>query len=194
MGIDQLPSGAFRARLQINGQPVSDTFDNAEDAEDWIIVTKARAITGTLPGRITVREYAARWILGYDVGPSSTRKFHESNLRLHVFPAFGARPFKGINQSDVTRMLNRIRQDVSAAKADSVYRTLSALCNSAGQDDVIPSRRCGPRSTGLAGSGRTCRSSSASTPHWCCCNWAAGSATPQCCSCRSARGSGRSPG
>lgn len=39
--------------------------------------------------------------------------------------------------SDVTVLLNRVRDGVSAAKADSVYRTLSALCKAAEQDGVI---------------------------------------------------------
>lgn len=137
MGVDELPSGRFRARVTIDGRRHQETFPDRGSAEDWLTVTRARAITGTLPGRITVREYGARWILTYDVGPASTRDFHESNLRLYVYPAFGPRPMKAVAPSDVTRMLNRIRETVSAAKADSVYRTLSALLRSAEQDDVI---------------------------------------------------------
>jgi len=49
----------------------------------------------------------------------------------------GARAIATVTTSDVTVLLNAVRQKVSAAKADSVYRTLSALCSSAVQDDLM---------------------------------------------------------
>lgn len=90
MGVDELPSGRWRARIQIDGRHHSETFDTAADARNWLVVTRARSITGRLPGRTTVGEYGARWLLHYDHGPKATRLFHESNLRLHIYP--DARP------------------------------------------------------------------------------------------------------
>jgi len=131
VGVDELPSGRWRARIQIDGRHHSETFDTATVARNWLVVTRARSITGRLPGRITVGEYGARWLLHYDHGPKATRLFHESNLRLHIYPTLGRKPLAAVTVSDVTVLLNRVRDGVSAAKADSVYRTLSALCKAA---------------------------------------------------------------
>lgn len=119
------------------------TLPTEEEARDWLTVTRARGITGVLPSqRVTVRDYAVRWITGYDASPESTRSFHENNLRRYVLPGLGRRAFASVTPSDVTRFLNGIKADVSVAKADSVYRTLSALCSSAAQDDVIMRSPC----------------------------------------------------
>lgn len=119
------------------------TLATEEEARDWLTVTRARGITGVLPSqRVTLRDYAMRWITGYDTSPEATKQFHENNLRLYILPALGRRSFISITPSDVTRFLNAVKVDVSVAKADSVYRTLSALCSSAAQDDVITRSPC----------------------------------------------------
>ena len=51
----------------------SETFATEAEANDWLPVTRARAISGGLPKRVTVSEYAARWMATYDTAPSSTR-------------------------------------------------------------------------------------------------------------------------
>jgi hypothetical protein len=65
------------------------TFDTRDQADDWLIVTRARSITGNLPAKTTVRTYGARWLAHYDIGPAATKTFHEQNLRLHIYPALG---------------------------------------------------------------------------------------------------------
>lgn len=136
MSVRKLPSGSFQARLMIDGVKYAETLPTAQDAKDWILITKARAVTGRLPRRITVREYAARWMALYDLAPSATRKFHQGNLDRHILPAIGRRPIADVSPTEISRMLNHVRQSVSAATADAVYRTCSALFNAALADDV----------------------------------------------------------
>jgi len=144
VAINQLPSGAYRARLMIDGQTYRQVFSldgrSPEEAfaaaREWETLTRARHIQGTLYGPTTVNQYAAGWLSGYDVGPSATKRFHETNVRLYIQPALGTRPIAKVTPTDVTRLLNTVRQTVSAAKVDSVYRTLSALLRSAEQDDL----------------------------------------------------------
>ena len=69
MAIDQLPSGAYRACLHIDGRTHSATFPDEHEARDWESVTRARHITGTLHGPVTVAQYAAIWLDGYKAGP-----------------------------------------------------------------------------------------------------------------------------
>lgn len=143
MGVRELPSGSWEARVMIDGATHRATLASREEAEDWLTVIRARGITGALPSqRVTIREYALRWLTGYETSPEATRQFHDNNLRLYVLPGLGECRFTSLTPSDVTRFLNGIKVDVSVAKADSVYRTLSALCTSAEQDDVITRSPC----------------------------------------------------
>jgi hypothetical protein len=65
VGVRELPPDAFHARVMIDGVRHTETFVTRQAAEDWQVVTRARAITGSLPGRLTVREYSVRWLQGY---------------------------------------------------------------------------------------------------------------------------------
>jgi integrase len=150
VSVRKLPSGAFQARLMINGITYANTFDSLDDAKDWILLTRAAALTKRLPTRITVREYAARWMTTYDEAPSSTRKWHQGNLDRYILPVIGQRRLSDVNPTDISRMLNGIRARISAAAADSAYRTASVLFNCAVADDLamrspVRSKRHRPR-------------------------------------------------
>jgi integrase len=138
MSVDKLPSGRFRARLMIDGARYSETFGTREEAKDWEVVTRARAINGALPKRVTVREYATRWLAGYATAPHNTRVFHETNLA-HINRAVGDFAVSRVTPSDITRMLNAIIDTRSPALAERVYRTASAMFNSAEADGLCPS-------------------------------------------------------
>lgn len=135
MAIDQLPSGAYRARLQVDGRRHQASFDT--EAEDWLALLQARAINGTLPSRTTVAQYAARWIEGYAHAPANTRTFHRVNLDQWILPHLGSRAATAVTPSDITVLITRITDAVSASRADRAYRTLSALFRSAEADDVV---------------------------------------------------------
>ena len=137
MGVRQLPSGAWQARVQVDGRRVGKAFPTRSEAEEWEVLTHARAIQGALPSRVTVAQYAQRWIEGYATAPSNTRRFHEVNLRQWILPELGRREAASVTPSDITILINRITDAVSASRADRVYRTLSALFRSAHADDVI---------------------------------------------------------
>src|SRR5680860_1027842 len=137
MSVEQLPSGSVRARLLIAGVKHAKTFPTEEEANDWILVTKASAITGGLPKRISVRDYAARWMATYEGAPSSTRSFYQGNLDRYILPAIGSRLIADVTPTEISRMLNHVRATVSAATADAAYRTCSALFNSAAADDIM---------------------------------------------------------
>lgn len=137
MSVDRLPSGTFRARVTIDGAKHSATFATREEARDWETVTRAQAITGSLPGRATVHEYAARWLLGYQTAPRNTRVFHETNIK-HIVAALGPFAIAKVTPSDVTRMLNEIATRRTPALTERVYRTASAMFGSAAADGLCP--------------------------------------------------------
>ena len=121
----------------IDGVSYAETFASREEANDWLTVTRARAITGGLPKRITVSEYAARWMATYDTAPNSTRDWYQGNLDRYILPAIGRCSMADVTPTDIARMLNDVREAVSAAAADSAYRTCSVLFNAAVADDVV---------------------------------------------------------
>jgi len=73
----------------------------------------------------------------YDSAPHSTRKWYRGNLDRYVLPAIGRRMIADVTPSDISRMLNGVRERVSAAAADSAYRTTAALYTAAVADDVV---------------------------------------------------------
>lgn len=136
MSVDRLPSGSFRARLRIDGVSHAATFPTEREADEWMLTVKARAVSGGLPKRTTVRQYAARWMTTYDAAPRATRDFYQGHLDRHILPALGARRLSDVTPTEISRMLNGVRTSVSVATADAVYRTASALFNAAVADDV----------------------------------------------------------
>ena len=96
-----LSSGTFRARVTIDGARYSATFATREEARNWETVTRAHAITGSLPSRATVSDYAARWLLGYETAPRNTRVFLETSAK-HIVAALG--PFARNPRSRTTRV------------------------------------------------------------------------------------------
>lgn len=150
MSIERLPSGKVRARVMIDGVKHAATFATVEEANGWIVLTRARRITGGIPRRISLGGYAARWLTLYDTAPTATRAFHRRNLDNHVLPPFGSRARADITPTEISGLLDHVRASVSAATADGVYHTCSALFNAAVGDDVLPrslirSRRRRPR-------------------------------------------------
>jgi hypothetical protein len=126
MAIDQLPSGAFRARLRIDGRTHSATFSDEQEAREWETVPPARHITRTLHGPVTVAHYASTSLSGYEAGPSATLRFHTNNLTRHILPRIGTRVGRlaKVTPTDITRLLVSAQTRVSSAKADSVLSQL----------------------------------------------------------------------
>ena len=137
MSIRKLPSGSYEARVMVNGVRYAATVPTRGDAEDWVKVIRAKAVTGGLPQRITVKQYSMRWMATYEGSPTSTRLFHQGNLDRHILPVLGSRLVADVNPTEIHRLLNGLKASVSVATADAVYRTCSALFNAAVADDVM---------------------------------------------------------
>lgn len=136
MGIRELPSGSWQARVTIAGRTHTETFATAEQAKDWLLLTRARHIQGAIPTRLTVREYAARWIVTYDTAPVNTVTFYERGLA-HIKKHLGSHQLGRVTSTDIKTMLNRLEEDHGTAEADRTYRTVSALFGAAVADELI---------------------------------------------------------
>ena len=77
-------------------------------------------------------------------------------LRVHVFPAWGGRPFLGIRRSDVAALLDHVQDNHSARQADYVLNVVRSVMNRTRPGTTITCRpssgACGAKS-GRAGPG-----------------------------------------
>lgn len=137
MGVRELPSGRFQARVMVNKARRAATFDTRCEAEDWLTEVRAAAITGALPERVTVVEYTQRWLLDHRIAAPVTRAFHKAHLE-HIESTLGPVIIGEVVPSDVIRMLNSIAAAHSSALAWCVYRTASAVFDAAAADGLCP--------------------------------------------------------
>ncbi len=137
MSIRRTSSGKYQARVMLDGRSHSATFEGRSEAREWEEDLRARQRVTGLPSALTVASYVPQWLAGYESGPAATLKFHETNCRLYLVPALGDWKASTVKPSDVAAMLDDVGERVSVAKADSVYRTASALFSSMEADDVV---------------------------------------------------------
>lgn len=162
--IRSLPSGRYQARYtgpsgEVVAAPV--TFTTRMDAEAWLVVEREKYFekpeTWSAPkdrlkearraeeaARLpTFREYAESWIKnrrsskGAPLRPT-TRDKYVSNLRVHIFPAFGETPLNEITRQAVRAWYDALETG-PASRADS-YSTLRAILNTAVVDDELLAR------------------------------------------------------
>lgn len=137
MGVRMLPSGTWQARVTIDGRTFTDTFPDRDQADDWIILTRARNVQGALPSRMTVREYAARWQASYERRPDNTAEFYRKHLQL-ALPHIGMLPVGKVRPTHIRVMLDKVADAKGTPAADRVYRTVSAMFGAAVADELTP--------------------------------------------------------
>ncbi|MFE9651553.1 tyrosine-type recombinase/integrase [Micromonospora sp. NPDC006431] len=93
---------------------------------------------------LTLREYGDRWRLSREVGWAlETRKRVESNLRCHLYPAFGDRPLRAIHLTAVLEWLTRRLEEGTPRTSLKLYfELLDTVLNAAVTDKVIPDNPC----------------------------------------------------
>ncbi len=85
-----------------------------------------------------------RWRLAREIGwAASTRKRVESNLRCHLYPAFGNRPLRSIKVTNVLEWLSgRLDQGTPKATLRLYFELLDAVVSAAVGDSVIADNPC----------------------------------------------------
>lgn len=143
-GVDQRPSGRFRARFTFQGRGYKREFDTAKQAAAWIPATRAQLIAGTYvdPNTLlppapkdaapTFKQYAARWVAERDLKP---RTRSEYTRMLDNFADLDPLPVDTITRQQVKDWFAALTLASTARKHQ--YELARAIFNSAVDDELI---------------------------------------------------------
>jgi integrase len=130
-----------------DGKQRSRTFERKVDAERFLAaqaVSRARGewIDPSL-GKMTVAEWAERWLLTTGRLKPKTRAGYESLVRVHVLPHLGGVPLAHLDSMGVWEWLGQLHaQGLSPSRVRQAYRVLSLLCKAAVESGRISSTPC----------------------------------------------------
>jgi hypothetical protein len=126
MGVDRLPSGSYRARLMLDGQKYSATFATEPETADWMAVTRGRAVGARAARRLTLEQYADRWLSEF-IDTAANIDHYRRDMADHILPVLGARPLVEVSPAEIAKLLEQVEADTSGDVADQVRATLREL-------------------------------------------------------------------
>lgn len=155
-GLDRLPSGRWRARFNSpNGERLSSTFPTKSDADAWLaqqatLVREGRFVNPNM-GKITLAEYAQRWLEGrHDLRPR-TRELYAYLLRRYVLPPLGTLELSSVQPAIVRRWHQQLTSPAGPgySTAAKSYRLLRTIMRVAVDDELIVRSPCVIRGGGI---------------------------------------------
>jgi len=137
----------WRARTRVGGgRWATKTFDRKTDAERWLretlLAVDRDSFVDPRAGRITVAEYAARWI---ESPPwrDSTRDRMQFVVDSRIVPKFGDWRLAAVRPSDVEAWVTDMtRGGLKPSTVESYYRVLAALYRKALRDQLVIRTPC----------------------------------------------------
>ena len=152
-GVEQLPSGAYRARLNYRGKTYRATFDTPRQAEGWIQRTRRDLVAGLEPTAAPAvpeptpeptaplfRDYATTWLADRPLKPS-TKHLYEGIIEGHLVPKWGAIRLDRITVEQVRTWHRNLLPGRPTRKAHT-YALLRTILGTAVRDDLIPANPC----------------------------------------------------
>lgn len=122
------PSGAQRNK----------SFALKRDADRFLVTVEQSKIVGSYvdPGlaRITIGEWAARWLDGQTHLKASTRERYAGIVREHITPRWGTTRLSDVAHSDVQAWVSALARSSAPATVRKVHRVLSLLLATAVKD------------------------------------------------------------
>jgi integrase len=145
--------GAYQVRYRDpEGNERSQSFRRKSDADRFATLTEADKLRGTYvdpsAGRITLRAFAEQW-LAAQTFDESTRIATELRIRLHITPHLGDRPIASIKPSDIQAWLRLLQRRLAPRYVRVIHANLSALFNSAIDDERLSKNPCSAASVRL---------------------------------------------
>ncbi len=128
------------------------TFDRQRDAEKWVATNKADLARGAWidprAGRVTLSDYASRWLANRtDIRPSTRAKYGQL-LGQHIFPTLGRHHLASLSPS-LVRSWHAELSGRHPAAASNAYRLLSTICRTAVNDELVAKSPCRVAGAGI---------------------------------------------
>jgi hypothetical protein len=146
--IAKRPTGHWRARYRdAAGREHARHFDRKVDAQRWLDSVTAAVETGSYvdprAGRITVAEWAERWLQGQAHLKPTTWARYRGILDRHVLPHWAAVQLVAVSHSDVQAWVAQQRASGAApATVRKHFRVLSLVLELAVRDGRLPRNPC----------------------------------------------------
>ena len=142
----QARNGRYQARYRgPDGRERTQRFDRKIDAEKWLITNGADLVRGSwvdpVAGAITLDNYANEWLEARADLRASTAAKYRGLLDLHIIPELGSLTMASLRSARV-RGWNATLAQKHPSTAAGAYRLLSAICNTAVEDEVIARSPC----------------------------------------------------
>ena len=150
--VDRLPSGKWRARFRTpDGRRLAATLPTKADADAWLAAQATDQGRGVWVdprrGKVTVGDYARRWLdQRPDLRPS-TRQDYADISRMHIVPKLGHRELGALSPAEVRAWHADLAGNAPARAAKS-YRVLRAILNTAVADELLVRNPCRVRGAG----------------------------------------------
>jgi integrase len=150
-------SGTWRARLHApdGGRVSLGSYRTKSEAERALAAAVGEQVKGSwvnpTAGRILFRVYATDWVAQRAALRPRTRELYESQLRVHLLPAFGEMHLGQILPMHVRRWYSSMERNarpgpVTRAK---VYRLLRSILKTAVEDNLIVRNPCAINGAGI---------------------------------------------
>lgn len=130
------------------GRPSTRFFERKSDAEAFDLKARNGTAQETALNQraqnTTFRDYAERWRLSREAGwAAETRKRVESNLRCHLYPAFGNQPCRSITLTGVLEWLSlRLTDGTPKSSLKLYFELFDTVMTAAVTDKIITENPC----------------------------------------------------
>lgn len=137
---DRFGSGKrWRVRYRTpNGQQRNRAFDRKVDAQRFSTTVEAAKLNGSYiapeAGRLTIRDWAQRWIEGQSHLKPSTAERYRGILREHIQPKWGDVQLSNVSHADVQGWVRTLADHRSPATVRKIHRVLSLVLDLAVKD------------------------------------------------------------
>ena len=128
------------------GEQRTKTFDRRVDAERYLTSIESSKLSGSYVdparSRVTVGEWADRWLAGQAHLKPTTRERYEGIVRKHIRPRWGGTRLTDVAHADVQTWVTKLTHVAEPATVRKIHRVLSLILTLAVKDGrLIRNRR-----------------------------------------------------
>jgi integrase len=148
--VRKLPSGRFQARYRVDGvlHNAPNTFTAEQDADAFLAEVRGTLERGTwvnpAAGKITLQEYATRWLAERVQLRIRTRELYQGLLRRHILPSLGSTPLVDVTPALIRAWNASLLQagKPGASTTAKAYRLLRTIMGTATEDGLVARNPC----------------------------------------------------